>query len=140
MRCSQAHTSIKQTVFSGPVYKSAICFRELNGHLVPYFFKKFAQPGGVRLRFELREEIVESATRGEGTFEILYQGVGGGVLRLAYREYTGDELARPAFAQEVTYDLTPEGPTEILFKGARISILSAGNTELRYRVESPFKH
>lgn len=140
MRCSQPHTSIKQTVFSGSVYKSALCFRESNGFLVPYLFKKFTMPANVRLRYELTEQTLESAMRGEGSYELLYQGVGGGVLRLTYREFTGEDLARPAFTQEVTYDIVPDGPTEILFKGSRIIILSAGNTGVRYRVETPFKH
>lgn len=139
MRCSKAHTSIKQTVFSGPIYNSAICFREANGFLMPHFFKKYTIPPNIRLKYELKEEIVESAVRGEGSSELLYQGVGGGVLRLTYREYTGEDLARPAFSQEVTYDIDPAGPTEILFKGARITVLSAGNTGVRYHVDTPFK-
>jgi hypothetical protein len=139
MRCSKAHTSIKQTVFSGPIYNSAICFREVNGFLVPHLFKKYTVPPHVRLKYELKEEVVESAVRGEGSYELLYQGVGGGVLRLTYREYTGEDLARPAFSQEVTYDIDQTGPTEILFKGAHITVLNAGNTAVRYRVDTPFK-
>lgn len=139
MRCSKAHTSIKQTVLSGPIYSSAICFREANGFLVPSFFKKYTIPPNVRIKYELKDEIIESAVRGEGSYELLYQGVGGGVLRLTYREFTGEDLARPAFSQEVTYDLNQAGPTEILFKGAHITVFSAGNTAVRYRVDTPFK-
>jgi hypothetical protein len=116
-----------------------ICFREANGFLVPHFFKKYTIPPNVRLKYELKEEAVESAMRGEGSYELLYEGVGGGVLRLTYREYTGEDLARPAFSQEVTYDVASNGPTEVLFKGAHITVLSAGNTEVRYHVDTPFK-
>ncbi len=105
MRCSKAHTSIKQTLLGRAIYKSAVCFREINGFLVPSFFKKYPTPPSVRLRYELRPQLLESAVRGEGSYELLYQGVGGGVLRLTYREFTGDDLARPAFTQEVTYDV-----------------------------------
>jgi hypothetical protein len=139
MRCSQAHTSIKQSLLSGPIFNSAICFRENAGFLVPHFFKKYVIPPGVRLKYELIPQVLESALRGDGSKEILYQGVGAGVLRLTYREYTGEDMARPAFTQEVTYDMAKDGPTEVLFKGAHITILSAGNTEVRYRVATPFK-
>ena len=68
------------------------------------------------------------------------KGGGGGILRLTYREFTGEDLARPAFTQEVTYDLAPNGPTEIPFKGAHITVLSAGNAAVRYTVETSFKY
>lgn len=139
MRCSKGHTAIKQTLLSGPVFSAAICFREAQGYLVPHFFRRYKAPGDVRLRYELQEEVAETAMRGVGSYELLYQGVGGGVLRLTYREYTGDDLARPAFSQDVTYDIAPDGPTEILFKGAHLTILGASNTAIRYRVDTPFK-
>jgi hypothetical protein len=69
--------------------------------------------------------------------ELLYQGAGGGVLRLLYREFVSD-LARPAFSQEATYDLSSEGETEVTFKGVRLVVTSAGNSSIRYRVASGF--
>lgn len=139
MRCSPAHTAIKQTLMSGAIYNSAICFREVKDFLIPQFFKKYTIPPNVHLKFELTQQPLKTVLRGEGSAELLYQGVGGGVLRLTYREFTGDDLARPAFTQEVTYDVTPNAQTEILFKGAHITILSAGNTAVRYHVDTPFK-
>jgi len=46
-----------------------------------------------------------------------------------YREFK-DNLARPAFTQEVTYDL--QIGDEIGFKGARFKILEANNTQIKY--------
>lgn len=69
--------------------------------------------------------------------ELIYQGAGGGVLRLLYREFSSD-MARPAFSQEATYDLSPEGETEVAFKGVRLVVSSAGNSSIRYRVTSGF--
>lgn len=69
--------------------------------------------------------------------ELIYQGAGGGVLRLLYREFVSD-MARPAFSQEATYDLAPEGETEVAFKGVRLVVSSAGNSSIRYRVTSGF--
>lgn len=68
--------------------------------------------------------------------EIVYLGSGAGVLRLGYREYVNN-LAREAFAQEASYDLE-EGVTEVAFNGARIEVLEANNTAIRYRVIEGF--
>jgi hypothetical protein len=48
-----------------------------------------------------------------------------------YREYARD-TARPAFSQEVEYDLS-EGNV-IGFKGARVEVLEATNFFTRYKV------
>jgi len=69
--------------------------------------------------------------------ELLYQGAAGGILRVSYREYVND-LARPAFTQDATYDLASAGPTHVTFKGAAIEVLEAGNSGLRYKVLSGF--
>ena len=68
--------------------------------------------------------------------EIVYQGAAGGILRLMYREF-GDDLARPAFSQELTYDWSGD-PLSIAVKGARIEVLEAGNQGIRYRVLNGF--
>jgi len=70
--------------------------------------------------------------------EIVFQGAAGGVLRLLYREYV-DDLARPAFSQELTYDIGDEELT-VAVKGARISIQSAGNSGIKYQVDSGFEN
>jgi hypothetical protein len=67
--------------------------------------------------------------------EILYSGGGKGSVQLQYREYMND-FARPAFSQELSYDLS-QG-TEIGFKGARIRILKISNVGLRYVVLKAF--
>jgi hypothetical protein len=61
--------------------------------------------------------------------EILYSGGSKGNIQLQYREYMND-FARPAFSQELSYDLA--NGTEIGFKGARIRVLSISNVGLRY--------
>lgn len=71
---------------------------------------------------------------GEGfKSELVYQGVAAGVLRLLYREYS-ENLARPAFQQELTYTMEAQGPTEVGFRGLRLEVLGADNSGIRYRV------
>ena len=65
--------------------------------------------------------------------EIVYQGSAGGVLRLLYREYL-DSLAREAFSQELTYELSADDPTVVSVKSARIQVLSAGNEGISYKI------
>lgn len=65
--------------------------------------------------------------------ELVYQGAGGGILRLAYREFI-DDMARPAFTQDLTYDLSPDGTTMIAFQTLEVEVLEANNMGLRYVV------
>lgn len=67
--------------------------------------------------------------------QLIYNGRVGNYLKFLYREFSQD-IARPAFSQEVQYDL--EDGNEIGFQDARIEVLSATNTELRYRVIQSF--
>ncbi|OYX72942.1 MAG: hypothetical protein B7Y81_04280 [Caulobacter sp. 32-67-35] len=63
-----------------------------------------------------------------------YTGVSKGTVSLSYREFIRD-MARPAFSQELTYDLG-EGD-EIGFRGARLKVLKATNTSIHYQVVKP---
>lgn len=57
------------------------------------------------------------------------------MFKFLYREYTSDILRTP-FSQEVQYDLKDGAVIE--FKGARIEVLDATNTKIKYRVDSSF--
>ncbi|MDD4959387.1 MAG: hypothetical protein PHS51_08555 [Gallionella sp.] len=69
-------------------------------------------------------------------YELLYQGISKGSLKLSYREYVND-FARPAFFQDVTYDLDST-PTTITFRTVRLEVLNANNNQISYRVLSGF--
>lgn len=69
-------------------------------------------------------------------YELLYQGISKGSLKLSYREYIND-FARPAFFQDVTYDLDST-PTTITFRTVRLEVLNANNNQISYRVLSGF--
>lgn len=63
--------------------------------------------------------------------ELVYNGRSGATIKLLYREFS-EERIRPAFTQEVTYDLA-QGET-IGFKGARFQVLDADNIRIKYVV------
>jgi hypothetical protein len=70
-------------------------------------------------------------------YELLYEGIAGDILKLSYREYTKN-FARPAFQQDLSYTLRRPGPTEISFRGVRMTIMDADNNRVRYRLTSGF--
>ena len=67
---------------------------------------------------------------------LLYSGKVGNRVTLGYREFV-NETARPAFSNDVDYDLSES--TVLGYKGARIEVLKATNTEITYKVLSGFK-
>lgn len=83
-------------------------------------------------------ERTEKAFAGEDSFQqtLLYSGRSGDQVSLSYREFSGD-VARPAFSNDVDYDLTISN--EVAYKGARLEIIEATNTSITYRVLSNFR-
>lgn len=69
---------------------------------------------------------------------VLYQGKAGSSIKLSFREFK-DDYARPAFTQDVQYDLNSKGDTEIGFKGMRMLVHTATNTSITYTVIDDFK-
>jgi hypothetical protein len=74
----------------------------------------------------------------QGAFrrELLYSGISKGTISLQYREFS-DDMARPAFSQDLHYDLA-DGD-EIGFKGARIQIIKATNVSVKFKVIKPLE-
>jgi hypothetical protein len=63
--------------------------------------------------------------------QMIYSGLAGNTIRAAYREFKGDFI-RPAFSQELQYNLAQD--STIAYKTIKIQVLSATNSQLRYRV------
>lgn len=63
--------------------------------------------------------------------ELIYSGVSQNTISILYREFQND-MARPAFSQELKYDLT-QG-SAIGYKGARFEVIKANNTGIVYKV------
>lgn len=66
---------------------------------------------------------------------LIYSGKIGNRITLGYREFS-DGTARPAFNNDVAYDLSE---SRILgYKGARLEVVKATNTEITYKVLAGF--
>ena len=66
---------------------------------------------------------------------LIYSGKVGSQIRVGYREFS-DNLARPAFSNDVIYDLNDS--KIIAYKGAALEILEATNQFIKYRVLKNF--
>ena len=86
-------------------------------------------PGAIT---KVEKEVINASNY---KLELIYNGRVGDAVRFIYREFT-DGLARPSFTQEVQYDLSMS--SIIGFKEARLEVLEATNTEIRYKVKQHF--
>lgn len=68
--------------------------------------------------------------------ELIYNGRAGSVLKISYREYMYNS-ARPAFYQDLTYDLGSS--STIRFKGMEIEVLDATNSAIKFIVRTPME-
>lgn len=66
---------------------------------------------------------------------LIYSGRIGKKITLGYREFQRN-VARPAFNNDVVYDLSES--MIVGYKGARLEVLSATNTEISYKVLAGF--
>jgi hypothetical protein len=74
-------------------------------------------------------------TRERGQSELIYSGKSGTVIKIVYREFSND-MARPAFTQELQYDLNES--KIIKFRKTTIEIIQATNQEITFKVlEAP---
>lgn len=101
-------------------------------------FERARRSGAVQIWADLPAPIAytkgDLMVPGSGSFkhELLYQGASRSALKLAYREYT-DNLARPAFYQDLTYEMEPF-PMTITFRTVKIEVQKADNNGITYKV------
>lgn len=62
---------------------------------------------------------------------LIYNGKVGNKINVAYREFSSD-LARPAFNNNVEYDLSDS--KQIGYKGALLDVIDANNQQIKYKV------
>jgi hypothetical protein len=90
--------------------------------------KTYEYHPGLRLNYDPKVAIREDFRE-----ELIYGGIVGFAIKIMYREYRND-LARPAFYQEVQYDLSQS--KTITFRKTTIEIIEATNSYCRFEVIS----
>ncbi|UCU95210.1 hypothetical protein [Hydrogenophaga taeniospiralis] len=81
-----------------------------------------------------KDEEIEEEFRDSYFVEVIYQGISKGEAKISYREFKGG-IARPAFTQDITYELDPDGSGVIAFRGLRIKIVKATRESITYFVQ-----
>ena len=82
---------------------------------------------------QVRDIRIDEADEGARRRELIYHGRADGKVRFLYRETAGDDARQ---SQSIDYDLAQSAV--IGFRGARLEVLEADNTRLRYRLLAPF--
>ena len=67
--------------------------------------------------------------------ELIYNGKVGNHMKFIYREFS-DSVARPAFTQEVQYDISES--SIVGFKNVRLEVIRATNTDIVYKLINNF--
>lgn len=78
-------------------------------------------------------------TYGEDSFkyEALYQGRISNKIKISFREFKAD-MIRPAFTQDIEYELDKNGEAIIGFKGLRVKVIKATNLDITYSVTQDY--
>lgn len=71
--------------------------------------------------------------KGSLKFELIYSGKSKDVIKVSYREFK-DDLARPAFTQDLSYDLSES--KSIAFKKMKVDVVEATNSYIKFIVHS----
>lgn len=71
-------------------------------------------------------------------YEVLFQGKIGNKIKISFREFK-ENMARPAFTQNIDYELNKDGTTIIGFKGLRIEVIKVTNMDITYKVIKDYK-
>ena len=80
---------------------------------------------------DYKEITIEELNSPTDLKELVYNGRVGDAIRFVYREFK-NSYARPAFTQEVQYDLSQSD--EIGFQDQRMKVIDATNTDITYVV------
>lgn len=88
------------------------------------------QPETVRLQVASGATSVDRS-KGYTNFELIYNGRTRDAFQVLYREYTQNDLVRPAFTQTLVYDVDS---TSIRFRNLQMQIEEASSEQLRFTV------
>ena len=104
------------------------------GHKVRVFDSGFSKS----CADDFKVKILKRKYVSEGTIRkvLIYNGRSGDKIRVGYREFTDKDLARPAFSNDIEYDL--KDTKFISYKGARVEVIKATGEDLLFKVIKSF--
>jgi hypothetical protein len=95
-----------------------------------FTFRKFSRPIQIK---HTKKVFLDSKYFKQ---ELIYNGKVGNSIKCTYREYVND-IARPAFTQDLQYDLSESSIIGI--KGMRIEVIKTTNIGIKYKILNDFK-
>lgn len=93
--------------------------------------KEKYQISPLNIKFQKTTEEKIKNIKSMFSYELIYTGKTADTIMLSYREYTGDDMARPAFFQNLTYSTKQK---QIRFKNLLIEVISADNEKIVFKV------
>ena len=130
-----------QTVFcTMPLREGSACLEDSNNdgrfdtaHGVNSFGSLIIGTAIDPIAYKMDSAAVQSGFK----YELIYQGTSRDTVTISYREYQ-QNLARPAFQQDLQYTLADSGVTPIRFRDVQLDIIESDNLGIRYIVRSGF--
>jgi len=102
-----------------------------NVNVAPVVMVYQFQPNPAGARFtRATDRQVSRSPRGQN-FEIVFNGIDGQAMRFQYREYTAEDMARPAFYQELSYPLNTR---TVRFRDIVIQVAAVDAQQIRFTV------
>jgi len=126
----------KKNIYSMCLTGTNVCLSDPNNIGSFTHFGVGAQVDSTELENPAKYEISPSnpiIKRDSFKYAALYQGKSKDSIKISFREFK-DDMARPAFTQDIDYELAEDGTATVGFKGLRIQVLNATNLELTYRI------
>lgn len=127
-------------VYNGQTYFLGVAINKKDNSIYPFLNMEQIGMGGLKTKkidgFKtVPDTFVNSNCNNCYKQEFIYNGKVGTNLKFVYREYIND-MARPAFNQDLQYDLNESNV--VGFKGLRLEIINASNTNIEYKILSSF--
>lgn len=116
--------------------KVGIAINRVNNEMKVYAINSGVYFGKIKNIIEFDKISVIIPNKNYLRQEFLYNGKINNILKFSYREFFND-MARPAFTQDLQYDLSES--KIIGFRGLRIEVITATNTNIEYKVISQFQ-
>jgi len=126
----------KITTFSAPGYMGLLINKDGFLHTKILNENSAIQVGSIKyepqdLKFYHVYEEYFNESSGYVNYELVYSGIDGSSIKILYREYTPNDLAKPAFFQNMTYDISSE---YIRFQKIKMKINKINNEEINFTV------
>lgn len=138
MMCFPVKRTALRTIFGGRRYNGCLVDTKGDKTFDTATFEHQAGdfPLNAPVPYSVRTIEKTSTTQESFQVDVLYQGLSKGEVKISYREFL-DGIARPAFTQDVTYELDSNGTAMIGFKGMRLRVLKATGQYIEYILEQP---